>query len=77
MRTQGNPCLRLNKALDLLHRKDSRIMLMHTKDGPEFYVVPGGRVRADDAQKILARPDIVPFDDGLFPGNSQTWHMVR
>jgi MOSC domain-containing protein YiiM len=75
MSAAGKPCMRLNKALDLLRRKGAQIMLVHTKDGVEYYVDPGGRVRSDDALKILARPDVVASDDGLFLGNSQTWQM--
>ena len=72
-----NHALRLRKAVDLLHRPDTRLMLMHTPDGEEFYVVPGGRLDARDAQKILERPDIRSFDDGLFPGHPQQWRMFR
>lgn len=68
--------LTLNKALDLLlHRKDARMMLMHSTDGDHFYIVPGGRVDRLAAQKILKRPDIMEFDDGLFPGNPQSWRL--
>lgn len=74
---KGNDCLRFNAAVDLLHRKDTRLMIMHCSDGDHFYVVPGGRVNRDDAQKILLRPDIIEFDDGLFPGNPQSWRMER
>lgn len=70
-------CLRFQKAVDLLHRTDTRLMIMRSGDGDEFYVVPGGRVAADDAKKILLRPDMIPFDDGLFPNNPQSWKMVR
>lgn len=72
-----NECLRFQKAVDLLHRTDTRMMIMRASDGDQFYIVPGGRVAKDDAQKILKRPDIIEFDDGLFPGNPQSWKMVR
>ena len=72
-----NQALRLRQAVDLLHRHDTRLMLMHTHDGNEFYVVPGGRVGARDAQKILERPDVQSFDDGLFPGHPQQWRICR
>jgi hypothetical protein len=52
-------------------------MQMHTNTGPEWYVVPGGRVRSDDAAKIIARPDVVPYDNGLFPGIEQSYKLVR
>lgn len=72
-----NHALRLRQAIELLHRADTRLMLMHTRDGQEFYIVPGGRVDARDAQKILERPDVQSFDDGLFPGHPQQWRMLR
>jgi hypothetical protein len=51
---------------------------MHTTLGKEWFILPsGGRVAPRDAEKILARPDICAMEDGLFPGLSQTWHMVR
>jgi len=72
-----NHALRLRQAVELLHRTDTRLMLMHGRDGDEFYIVPGGRVDSRDAQKILERPDMKSFDDGLFPGQPQQWRMRR
>ena len=73
-RTQA---LRLRQAVELLHRTGTRLMLMHGRDGNEFYIVPGGRLDARDALKILERPDVRSFDDGLFPGHSQQWRISR
>ena len=68
----------LRQAVELLHRADTRLMLMHGRGGDEFYIVPGGgRLDARDAVKILERPDIKSFDDGLFPGHPQQWRMCR
>lgn len=75
MKKERNECLRFTKAVDLLHRTGTRMMIMHASDGDHFYIVPGGRVNRDDAQKILQRPDIQEFDDGLFPGNPQSWRI--
>lgn len=72
-----NQALRLRQAVDLLHRPDTRLMLMHTRDGDEFCIVPGGRLDTRDALKILERPDVRSFDDGLFPGHSQQWRPMR
>jgi len=72
-----NHALRYPQAIELLHRTDTRLMQMHTRDGNEFYIVPGGRVDARDAQKILERPDVRSFDDRLFPGHSQQWRICR
>ena len=68
---------RFSKAVDLMHRPGSRLMIMHTNTGDHFYVVPGGRVNRDDAQKILKRPDVIKFDDGLSPGHPQSWKLMR
>jgi hypothetical protein len=69
-------CLSLNKALDLLlHKNGTRMMVMRSTDGDHYYIVPGGRVDRTAAQKILKRPDIMEFDDGLFPGNPQSWRL--
>lgn len=69
-------CLSMKKALDLLlHKSGTRMMVMHSNDGDHFYIVPGGRVDRAAAQKILKRPDIMEFDDGLFPGNPQSWRL--
>ena len=63
------------KALDRM-RTGSRLTLMHTYGrGLEYYVVPGGHVNRRDAEKILERPDIIVFDDGLFPGSPQSWKI--
>ena len=70
--------LRLRQAVDLLHRPGVRLMVMHGCNGSdEFYVVPGGRLDARDALKILERPDIKSFNDELFPGCSRQWCMSR
>ena len=74
---ERNECLRLKAAELLMHRPGTYLMLMHTNEGAAYFVVPGGRVRCDDAAKIIARPDVVPWDNGLFPGIHQSWKLVR
>jgi hypothetical protein len=71
--------LRLDRAIELMHHRDARLALMHvTGGGKEWFVLPkGGPVKSADAEKILARPDICAMEDGLWPGLSQTWRMVR
>lgn len=69
--------LKYQKAVDLLHVKGSRLMLMHSSSGQDYFIVPGGKVDPDDAKKLLARPDVIAFDDGLFPGCNQTWRIER
>jgi hypothetical protein len=74
---ERNQILRLKAAELLMHKPYTYLMQMHTSAGPEWFVVPGGRVRSDDAAKIIARPDVVPHDNGLFPGIEQSWKLVR
>jgi hypothetical protein len=84
--------LRLDDAMNLMHRKDARMVRMNTKDGPQWFVVIagarsrstsrtmqrcGGRIKDDHAKKILERPDIHGAEDCLFPGLRQTYRMVR
>ena len=62
-------------ALDRM-RKGARLTLLHGYGrGLEYYVIPGGHIHRKDAEKILERPDIIVFDDGLFPGSPQSWKM--
>jgi len=43
----------------------AKLMLMHSHHGgQEYFVVPGGHVDRADAQKIIARPYVHPFDNG-------------
>ena len=72
-----NQTLRFRQAVDLLHRTDTRLMLMHTTTAMNFTSSRGGRVDARDALKILERPDVRSFDDGLFPGHAQQWRISR
>lgn len=69
------PTLSFNKAFDALSRPGSRMMIMHTLGGDEYFIVPGGRVTLEDAQRIMKRANVVPFDDGLFPGHEQSWRI--
>jgi hypothetical protein len=68
--------LKYDKVIDLLHRRDGRLVKMHVAGGKSEYFVlplPGGRVALEDAEKIINRDDIVAGHDGLFPGMDQTW----
>jgi len=38
--------LTFTKAVELLHRTGTRMMIMHASDGDHFYIVPGGGGRA-------------------------------
>lgn len=70
--------LDLNSAIELMRQSGHRLMLMHASGlnmGLVYYVVPGGEVSPNDAAKIIERPDVQPFGDGLFPGCSQQWKL--
>ena len=67
--------LSLNGALNLLlHAPGSSLKKMYVSGGRrEYFVVPnGGMVEEKHALAIIARPEIGPFEDGLFPGNVST-----
>jgi hypothetical protein len=70
--------LRFDNAVNLMHRKESRLVQMNTPTGKKFFILPrGGAVKDADAKAIMARPDIVGMKDALFPGLDQTFRMVR
>ena len=71
--------LSLTLALQLLRLPGSRLMEMHDNKAPRgkaYYVIPHGKVDDDDAMKIIARSDVYAFDEGLFPGNPQSWRIA-
>ena len=73
-----NRALSFKEALNrLLHTPDSSLKKMHVSGGRrEYFVVPnGGMVAEKDALAIIARPEIGVFEDGLFPGNPQSWRL--
>jgi hypothetical protein len=61
-------------ALDLM-REGRLLTKMHTVSGLRWFIVPGGRVTDNVAERILARPDVQPSDPGLFPGCAQTFRL--
>jgi hypothetical protein len=68
--------LTFKKAIDAFQVKDARLMLMNTRAGQEYFIVPGGKVTPEIAQHIMNRPDVGSCDDGLFPGTPQQWKIV-
>ena len=71
-----NRALSFKKALNyLLHVPGSSLKKMYISGGRrEYFAVPnGGMVAEKDALAIIARPEIGVFEDGLFPGNPQSW----
>jgi hypothetical protein len=70
--------LNLNAALDLMRFDGARLIKMHTRASPNgvaHYVVPGGYVEPEVAEKIKEHPLVASSKDGLWPGHEQTWRM--
>jgi len=54
-------------ALELM-REGKLLLRMHTVNGMRWFIVPGGQVAESVVKRLLARPDVQPYDSGLFPG---------
>jgi hypothetical protein len=68
----------LNRAIDMMRSPGTRLVKMHTNDSPEgfaHYLIPGGYVAPDTAEKIKQHPLVRSSEDGLFPGHDQTWRL--
>jgi hypothetical protein len=67
------------KAIEKMRQPGTRMIRQYTRqsrDGYAHFVVPGGYVEPEVAQKIKDHPQIVGGKDGFFPGHDQTWtHM--
>ena len=57
-------------------RTGSRLVHMHVKLGPSWYIIPGGPVADAIAEKLRTHPAVIGGEDGLFPGLDQTWRMA-
>ena len=67
-----------NSAIEKMRREGTRLVCMVTdasQEGVAHYVIPGGYVTPDVAEKIKSHPLVVSGHDGLFPGHAQTWRM--
>lgn len=68
----------LEWALHQMRSHSARLMKMCAPGEPggvAWFVVPGGRVDEKTARKIWERHDVFEYDDGLFPGNPQSWRI--
>jgi hypothetical protein len=61
-------------ALELM-REGKLLLRMHTVNGMRWFIVFGGQVAESVAKRLLARPDVQPYDSGLFPGCAQTFRL--
>lgn len=68
----------LKKAMNPMQRTDTRLVRMHTGSSPDgyaHYLIPGGYVEPDVAEKIKKHNGVIAGNDGLFPSHDQTWRM--
>lgn len=61
-------------ALELM-REGKLLLRMHTVNGMRWFIVPGGPVAESVVKRLLARPDVQPYDSGLFAGCAQTFRL--
>lgn len=76
---QPQKAIGFTKAMDALRRPNARLVRMRSDgalNGFAHYVVPGGYVEPDVAEKIKAHPQVRGDSDGLFPGHDQTWRIT-
>jgi hypothetical protein len=81
----GEMIMRGNKRIPLaisetkaLDRMRTGSTLIHMSPDPYNYcwfVVPGGPVKNEVADRIKSHPAVIPGKDGLWPGHDQTWRM--
>lgn len=67
------------RAIDAIGR-GAKLMLMHDPKSPTgktYYLVPGGPVTAQTAEKILEHPNVASNNDGLFADQPQSWSMIK
>ena len=72
--------LNFDEAINRLRRPNCVLVDMkapNTKFGRQFFVVPGGPISDEVAQKVLAHPLCHEVDSGLFPGIPQSYALWR
>lgn len=67
--------MKLKKAVDLMHTGSLLMKMNKSGDMTAWYLVPGGEVDQDTAEALQQMKDVIPGNDGLFPGVSQTWKV--
>lgn len=75
----GNPlkALGFKRAIDQMPQPGVRLIQQKTELGAVHYVVPGGYVTPEVAQKIKDHPQVLAGHDGLWPGHEQTWRLCE
>jgi len=67
-----------SRAMEMMRLPGHRLVKMSTNQSPNgiaHFIVPGGYVSPEIAEKIKNHPYVHPMQDGLFPGHSQTWRI--
>jgi hypothetical protein len=59
--------IKFNRAIDLMRKPDSRMIKQNHSGRTQYYIVPGGAVDDQTAQKIKDHPLVHAGKDGLFP----------
>jgi hypothetical protein len=69
--------INFNKAIEMMRREGARLVRIYTKARPGYahFIVPGGYVDPDTAEKIKKHPLVIAGRDGLLPDHDQTWRM--
>jgi hypothetical protein len=63
------------RAVELIRDRGRCLAQMNTVHGPKWFIVPGGEVSAETANRIRGMSQVVASEDALFPGLSQTWRF--
>jgi hypothetical protein len=69
--------LKLHGAIDLMRRRDARMIQTNTDNRVEHWITPGVYIDATLAAQIKAHPQVEAGKDSLFPGLDQTWRLMR
>ena len=69
----------MNRVLDAM-RKGAVMVHMsinrgHTPLKMEYYLVPGGVIDRETAERIKEHPQVPASGDGIWPGHDQTWKI--
>jgi hypothetical protein len=72
----ANAPLPYNKAYQLMHDPKVALVQQHENGEVIWCLMPGGRVTAATAAKIIEQPNVSGQYDALFPGQHQTWRII-
>jgi hypothetical protein len=58
-----------------MHRGNLTLQAQHVNGRLHWYLSNGKTVAAETAELVIRRPEIIPMNDGLFLGFSQTYKL--